>query len=149
MLDFPNAPTLNLLFSYWQWDGAKWVTATSAGLSNYSVPVAFPFQGKPPVGTLVNVPMPIALAVPAGLAGSYVYASSLAAAGAIFTLNKISGGSTTVLGTVTITPVSHTSASFTGAGGTLAPGDTLEMVAPAAQDANLADIGITILTTRI
>ena len=113
------------------------------------MPIIFPFQGKPPAGALVNAPMSIPLAIAAGLTGSTVFASSLAASGAIFTLNKISGGSSTVLGTITITPVSHISATFSGAGGTLAAGDDLQIVAPGSQDANLADVGITILTTRI
>jgi hypothetical protein len=150
MLDFPNTPTLNQVFSFWQWDGQKWImNVTSGPTSGNNVPIVFPFAGKPIAGSLITVPMDIPLAVPAGLAGTTVYATSLAGAGANFTFNKISGGSTTPLGVCTITPVSHTSCNLTGAGGSLAPGDTLQLVAPATQDANLADVGITLLTLRI
>ena len=146
MLDFPNAPALNQIFLFWQWDSQKWTTAVGAG---NIVPVVFPWQGKPAAGALVNAPMSIAVAIPANLAGSTMFATSLAGAGAIFTLNKISGGSTTVLGTITITPGSHTAATFSGAGGTLTVGDDLQLVAPTLQDANLGDVSITILTTRV
>ena len=148
MLDFPNTPTVNQIFSFWQWDGVKWLTATFIGPSMNAVPIAFPFTGKPASGMIVNVPMSMPLAVPAGLSGTNVFASSLAAAGAIFTVNKVSANVTTLLGTVTVTPVSHTSASLSGPGGSLAVGDDLQVVAPT-QDANLADVGVTILLTRL
>jgi hypothetical protein len=147
-LDFPNSPAINQIFQFWQWDSVKWTTSPGSLFGN-NVPIAFPFAGKPPAGQTVNVPMTIPLVVPAGLSGTTVYAGSLAGAGAIFTFNKISGGSTTVLGTVTITPVSHTSCTLAGAGGSLAIGDDLQIVCPAIQDANLADVGVTLLTTRV
>jgi hypothetical protein len=148
MLDFPNSPTLNQVFSYWVWDGVKWPSATGSASGGPPVPISFPWQGKPPAGGLVNVPMTVPMAVAPNLAGTTVFVTSLAGAGSIFTVNKISGGATTQLGTVTITPTSHTSATLAGTGGSLAIGDTLQVVAPALQDANLADVGITILATR-
>ena len=111
------------------------------------LPIAFPFQGKPQSGELMHLVLPFAISIPAGLTGAVVYDNTQATSNAVFTFNRISSGVLTQIGTVTITPTSHTSCLLAGAGGTLIAGDVLQRVAPT-QDATLADGCITLLAMR-
>ena len=112
------------------------------------MPVGFPFNGKPAASLSVFIPVTIPISIAANLVGSVGYANTVSTGGAVFTLSKISGGSTTALGTITATAGSKTAFVFAGAGGTLVVGDTLQLTAPASQDATLADLGITIHAVR-
>jgi hypothetical protein len=113
------------------------------------IPLGFILPGKPTTGQVYNLSVPFAVTIAASLAGSTVYETTLATSSAIFTVNKITTGNTiTALGTVTITTTNHFSCTLAGAGGSLAAGDVLQLVAPT-QDATLSDISISILASRV
>ena len=112
------------------------------------LPISFPFSDKPGINIAINVPMGFAVTVPAGLAGTMSYARIKPAANAVFTLNRVVGAVVTLLGTVTLTPDSQTSHVLAGPGGAVAVGEVLQILT-GAQDASLADIGITVMANRV
>jgi hypothetical protein len=115
-----------------------------------NLPLSFAFPGKPASGAVFNIVLAMAITIPANLAGSVVYDGTQATASAVFTLNKISGTTTTAAGTVTITSTGHATAALsTQAATSFAIGDVVQLIAPASQDATLADVGITILAAKV
>jgi hypothetical protein len=134
--------------THWN-DNATILDTAFTAIDSTPVSITFVLSGKPASGAIANAPVAMPLSVPAGLAGTTVFDSTRATSNAAFTLNRIVNGTTvTPIGAVTITPASNTSATLTGAGGTLAVGDVLQLIAPA-QDATLSDVGITLLCSRI
>lgn len=153
----------------WRWDGIKWGSAGSVvagppgpqgeqgvpgptgapgepGWVNIPLQYAFVISGRPLVSARINAPIAIPCTVQS--TGSIAFASVAAQATRTFTLNKVSAGVTTgfgqssfaagnTTGTVTITNEAE-----------FAEGDVMQVVAPATQDANLADVGISIMTRR-
>lgn len=120
------------------------INAASVG----NEPFLFQFVGKPPAAGSLFRPVTTPVDIPASLAGSIGYADVASTAVKVFTLNKISGGVTTALGTITTTIGSKTAFTLSGAGGSLAAGDVLQLIAPTPQDSTLADLGLTILARR-
>jgi hypothetical protein len=153
---FDSAGT-QLYVGYNDGNSTQWVIATNTGGAPISyaqlptevaqVPIAFPFSGRPAANASVYVPMAMALTVASGLAGSVGYAVTNPTVAATFTLTRIRSGATLALGTVQIG--TGGTVTLAGAGGSLAIGDVLQLTAPTAQDATLADVGLSIMTQRV
>jgi hypothetical protein len=115
------------------------------------VPVAFAFSGNPALNARVNVPVTMAMTEP-GLTGTYVkvYASTAPTGAPVFTLYRVIGGAGAPIsiGTITWTAASQNSATFAGAGASLAAGDVLQLVCTTA-DAAIAEVGITVQCARV
>ena len=113
------------------------------------VGICFPFSGKPADSAYVIAPVSFPVTIPANLAGTVFMTNTVAAGSSLFTLNKLtSAGAVTTLGTITVTAGTRATVTLSGAGGSLAIGDAFVMVAPATQDATLADFGITVQAIR-
>jgi hypothetical protein len=114
------------------------------------LPLGFVIAGRPPANQPYYLVMAMAVTLPANLAGTVIYCGSVATANAVFTINKISSGTTTMLGAITVTAASHTSATLsTQTQASLAIGDVLQLVGPPTQDVTLSDLGITILCAKV
>lgn len=132
--------------------GALYVTTSGRLAVSGNVPLeklCFMFQGTPAASAVYSVVVPYAMTLQANFAGTVVYDSTQATANAVFAVNHISGGTTTPIGTLTITPSSHTSVTLsTQAAVTMAAGDVLQLVAPSSPDATLANLAVTMLAYR-
>lgn len=124
-----------------------WATLPSEA---QSIPLPIVIPGKPGVSQVMNIVIPMAITIAANFALTVAYQGTQATANMDFTVNKISGGTVTALGTITLGTASKTAITRpTVALTNFAAGDVLQVVAPAAQDATGADIGITIMGSKV
>jgi len=92
--------------------------------------------------------MPWAATIAANFASSQTYVDTVGTSAAAFAVWQIQGGTTkTQIGTITLTAGSTTAHTFAGSAATLAAGDVVQIIAPATQDATLADVSITLYVT--
>lgn len=101
-----------------------------AAALEYSVPITFPVT----IVSLVNG------------AQAFVGTAPSASGSDTFQVNRVAGGTTTLLGTLNLFPsINWTDLALPA---TLAVGNVLQLIAPLTQDATLADVGVSILATR-
>jgi len=119
--------------------------ASQAGSGASPFDIALWLPGQPEAAeTLLRLEVARAFTLPENLAGSHGHAGAAATAQADLDLRKNGAA----LGTVTFAAGGQT-ASFSLAGGAaFAPGDRLELIAPATQDATLAGLALTFLGNR-
>lgn len=117
----------------------------TAGDGASNVPIAFAWPYRQPVGQFIGVTVPMAITIPSGFNGSASYCQTRPAASPTFTIRKIASGVATNIGTVQFTSGSNAGV-FGGAGGSLAIGDTLQILS--AGDTTLSDVSVTVLAQR-
>jgi hypothetical protein len=158
-ISFPASPTNGQVYSpgspapdyiYNSAMGAWQTSGTLDGVDPAIFVVPFQITGKPAAAQIMNVAMPWALTIPGSLAGTVGYCNTQPAANQTYTLRKISGTTTTTLGTIVVppSPASKMAVTLSGAGGSLAAGDVLQLLCPTPQEASLADLCITVTCTR-
>jgi hypothetical protein len=113
-----------------------------------TVPLVFIIPGKPSGAQVYNLVLADTTTLAANFAGTVVYATTPATADAVFTVKRISGATATVIGSITVAAGAHSACTLSAQpAAVFVADDVLQLVAPA-QDATLADIGITIPATR-
>ena len=121
-----------------------WANLPTADQS-YLLPVFF--AGKPASNQIYNYVVPGRMQLPTNFGSTLVYDSTLATNPAVFTVNKISGGLTTQIGTITILGISNSARTLSQQPAVyFNAGDVLQVVAPLTVDETLSDVAITIVT---
>lgn len=110
--------------------------------------IAFWFPGTQLASARERVGIPYAVTLPISIPGSVALARVASTLNpATVTINKISSGVTTAIGSVAFAASATGSFTFSSAV-TFASGDMVELVFPSPADATLADIVITLLGTQ-
>lgn len=139
--DVPGAYTGNGLF------GVR-VKTTEDGLEFFAIPMnlSLSISGLPDASQKINMPVTQALKLPASLAGSQAYIGTHPTLAMTFALNKISGVTTTSIGSVAIATTGIVTFTFAAAT-SFAAGDILQVIAPSIQDVTGADVGMSFKAT--
>lgn len=117
--------------------------AQAGGAAPFDIAVYFP--GQPDAAErLLKLEVARGFSLPADLAGSRGHADTAATAEAVCTI--LQNG--VAVGSITFTAGSQDAAFALASGLALVPSDRLELVAPAAQDATLAGLALTLIGTR-
>ena len=104
--------------------------------------------GVPAASAIIRIAVPRAVTLPAGLPNAVCIGKTAATGSTTVTLNKVSGGTTTAIGSLVWSASGTVCAvTFSSAVG-LAAGDIVEEAFPASADATLADIAITLPAVR-
>ena len=119
--------------------------ASQAGTAAAPFDLAVYFPGQPEDGErLLKLEVARGFTLPTDLAGSRGHADTAATAEAAFAILK----NGVEVGSVTFAASSQDAAFVLAGGLVLVPGDRLELVAPATQDATLAGLALTLVGTR-
>lgn len=109
---------------------------------------SFGWTGLPVVGALRQFVLPYDCNLSANLAGWQTYANTTGTSSATFAVTLIQSGTPVSLGNITFGSGSHTGTLPTFSATPMFPGDVLQVLPPATQDATLADVAITATCTK-
>lgn len=129
-------------------DGSSW-TAISGGGGGTGYDIAAFMPETPNSSAVVRVILPRDVRLVQNLTGSECLADVAANAATTVVLNKVSGGTTTQIGTANWAPSATTCTFSFVADVDFASGDIVEIEFPATPDSTLADISITLVGTRL
>ncbi|WP_233343627.1 hypothetical protein [Burkholderia cepacia] len=100
--------------------------------------VTYFIGSMPSLQVLLNAVTPQPLTLPAGLAGSYAYCDTAPTGSVSCTINRISGGTTTAIGSINFAAGSTTGTFTFSSAVTTTAGDTIQVTAPSSVDATFA-----------
>jgi len=125
------------------------VKSTEDGLeffSTYNV-LRYTIIGKPEAAANINLLMTEACKIPASLTGSQIFTGVIPVDGPIvFNFNKVSGGTVTAIGSISISTAGIPTPTFT-ADVSFAAGDVFQIVTPTTQDSAAADVAMAFAIT--
>jgi hypothetical protein len=133
--------------STWEYcNGTTWTTLGGGG-SGGAFDVAMFMPNTPYSGAIVRVNFARAVQFPINLTGSNCKAKTAATASTTVTLNKISGGTTTAIGTA-VWAAAATTCTFTFSSAvSFAAGDIIEFSFPTTPDTTITNVSITLAGT--